>query len=297
MGVTAMAETAKASGSSARRRRGWPSWPAGFAFLLAIAGGVGFAWSYAWQASNWWLGGFLALGLFGLGAGLTYWGLYLQRENVVREDFPYPQVEERDQAALVEELESNKNVITRRRFLGLLLGAGAGVLAFGTLFTVQSLGPLPGNTLFHTQWRKGSRLVTMDGQLVSKEALASGGFLVAYPEGQTHAADSPVALFQVAPADLSLPPGRETWTPEGFIAYSLICTHAGCPASQYEDESHYLLCPCHDSAFDILHGAKPIYGPAARALPQLPLMIDDQGNLAAQSDFQEPVGPGFWNLP
>ena len=297
MGVVAMPETAKANGSSSRRRRGWPSWPAGFAFLLAIAGGVGFAWSYVWQASNWWLGGFLALGLFGLGSGLTYWGLYLQRENVVREDFPYPHIDETAEAALVEELESNKEVITRRRFLGLLLGAGAGVLAVGTLFTVQSLGPLPGNTLFYTQWRKGSRLVTTDGQLVSRDALSSGGFVIAYPEGHTDAADSPVALFQVAPDTLQLPAGRESWTPDGFVAYSLICTHAGCPASQYEDESHLLLCPCHDSAFDILQGAKPMYGPAARALPQLPLMIDGQGNLAAQSDFEEPVGPGFWNLP
>jgi quinol---cytochrome c reductase iron-sulfur subunit len=297
MEVVAMPEPAEANGSPPRRRRDWPSWPAGIAFLLAIAGGVGFGWSYVWQVSSWWLGGFLALGLFGLGAGLTYWGLYLHRENVVREDFPYPRIDEAERATLTEELERNGDVITRKRFLGLLLGAGAGVLAVGALFPVQSLGPLPGNTLFHTQWRKGSRLVTVDGQLVSRDALSSGGFVIALPEGHTDSSESAVALFQVAPDSLELPAGRESWTPDGFVAYSVICTHAGCPATQYEDESHLLLCPCHDSAFDILQGAKPIYGPSRRALPQLPLMIDSQGNLAAQSDFEEPVGPGFWNLP
>lgn len=292
-----MPEQAEVKGSPPRRRRGWPSWPAGLAFLAAIAGGVGFGWSYVWQVSDWWLGGFLALGLFGLGAGLTYWGVHLHREDVAREEFPYPRANQAERATLTEELERNGNVITRRRFLGLLLGAGAAILAIGTLFPVQSLGQLPGNTLFHTKWRKGSRLVTMEGQPVTRDALSSGGIIVAFPEGDTQSAESAVALFKVAPDSLELPAGRESWTPEGFIAYSIICTHAGCPATQYEDESQLLLCPCHDSAFDILRGAKPIYGPARRALPQLPLMIDDQGMLVAQSDFEEPVGPGFWNLP
>jgi quinol---cytochrome c reductase iron-sulfur subunit len=292
-----MPEQTEAKVPPERRRRSWPSWPAGIGFVAAIAGGVGFGWSYVVQASNWWLGGFLALGLFGLGAGLTYWGVFLHHENAAREDFPYPRVDEAERATLTEELERDEAVITRRRFLGLLLGAGAGILALGVLFPVQSLGPLPGDTLFHTKWRRGSRLVTTDGQPVTRDALSSGGFLVAFPEGYTHSAESPIALFKVAPDVLELPAGRESWTPDGFIAYSIVCTHAGCPATQYEDESHLLLCPCHDSAFDIHRGAKPVYGPARRALPQLPLMIDDQGILVAQSDFEEPVGPGFWNLP
>ncbi|MCL5734316.1 MAG: Rieske (2Fe-2S) protein [Actinobacteria bacterium] len=292
-----MSEQADAEGSPRRRQRAWPSWPAGIAFLAAIAGGIGFGWSYVWQVSDWWLGGFLALGMLGLGAGLTYWGVYLHHEDVAREDFPYPHVDEAERAALTEELECNEDVITRKRFLGLLLGAGATILAIGTLFPVQSLGQLPGDTLFHTKWRRGSRLVTTDGQLVSRGALSLGGFVIAFPEGHTDSAESPVALFKVAADSLELPAGRESWTPDGFVAYSIICTHAGCAATQYEDESQLLLCPCHDSAFDILRGAKPIYGPARRALPQLPLMIDGQGNLAAQSDFEEPVGPGFWNLP
>ena len=257
-----MPEVAESKGSPPRRRRGWPSWPAGIAFLAAIAGGVGFGWSYVWQVSDWWLGGFLALGLFGLGAGLTYWGVYLHRENVAREDFPYPRVDEAERATLTEELERNEDVITRKRFLGLLLGAGAGILAVGALFPVQSLGPLPGDTLFHTKWRKGSRLVTSDGRLVTQDALSSGGFLVAFPEGYVQSSESAVALFKVAPDSLKLPGGSRKLDPKRLRR--LLRSSALMPAARPRNTKtsrSLLLCPCHDSAFDILRGAKPIYGP------------------------------------
>jgi ubiquinol-cytochrome c reductase iron-sulfur subunit len=292
-----MPEVTQFSDSAADGRKIRTAWPAGVAFLLAAAGGVGFGWAYVVEAGNWWLGGFLALGLLSLGAGLTYWGLYVYRGQLSREEFPFPQTNTKERGALVNELDRNQDVMTRKGFLGLLLAAGAGVLAIGALFPVQSLGPLPGQTLSYTEWRKGSRLVTRDGRLVARDALSSGGFIIAFPEGHIDSARSPVALFQVQADQLELPAGRESWTPDGFVAYSIICTHAGCPATQYEDESQLLLCPCHDSAFNILTGAKPVFGPAARPLPQLPLMIDSRGDLAAQSDFEEPIGPGFWNLP
>jgi ubiquinol-cytochrome c reductase iron-sulfur subunit len=88
---------------------------------------------------------------------------------------------------------------------------------------------------------------------------------------------------------------RETWSPEGFVAYSRLCTHVGCAVSQYLDEANVLACPCHQSTFDLLDGARPVSGPAGRPLPQLPLAIDSEGYLVAQSDFTEPVGPGFWD--
>ena len=90
-------------------------------------------------------------------------------------------------------------------------------------------------------------------------------------------------------------PGRESWSPENFVAYSRVCTHAGCPVAEYIDVDQMLVCPCHQSAFDVLHGAQVVGGPAARPLPQLPLAIDEDGFLYAQSDFTETVGPGFWN--
>jgi ubiquinol-cytochrome c reductase iron-sulfur subunit len=292
-----MSDTPENDAAPRAPRRGSPSWPAALAFLLAVAGGVGFGWAYVAEAANWWLGGFLALGFLGLGGGLVYWGLYLHPDRPVRGEYPFPQVDEAERGKLTEELELNQRVITRRRFLAVLLGGGAAVLGIGALFPVQSLGPLPGNSLFHTRWRKGSRLVTFDGKAVNRDALAPGSFLIVFPEGYADSAESQVALFRVPADQLRLPAGRESWTPDGFVAYSQICTHAGCPVTEYEHESQLLVCPCHESVFDILQGAKPLSGPSARALPQLPLMIDSNGYLAAQSDFEEAVGPGFWNLP
>ena len=90
-------------------------------------------------------------------------------------------------------------------------------------------------------------------------------------------------------------PERMDWTVEGIVAYSKLCTHTGCPVGLYQSEEHLLLCPCHQSTFDVLDGARPVFGPAARSLPQLPLGIDGDGNLVATDDFPEPTGPGFWD--
>jgi ubiquinol-cytochrome c reductase iron-sulfur subunit len=89
--------------------------------------------------------------------------------------------------------------------------------------------------------------------------------------------------------------GRETWGPEGYVAFSKVCTHAGCPVGLYQQQFKKLLCPCHQSTFDVADGASVSFGPATRPLPQLPLEVDDDGFLRAQSDYQEPVGPGFWD--
>jgi ubiquinol-cytochrome c reductase iron-sulfur subunit len=86
------------------------------------------------------------------------------------------------------------------------------------------------------------------------------------------------------------------WVPDGtHVAYSKICTHAGCPVGLYRAESQSLICPCHQSQFDVADGGKPFFGPAARPLPQLPLGVDEEGILVAQGDFPEPVGPAFWD--
>jgi ubiquinol-cytochrome c reductase iron-sulfur subunit len=100
--------------------------------------------------------------------------------------------------------------------------------------------------------------------------------------------------MRLKPEDLTVSPGREDWNYQGIVAYSKICTHVGCPVALYEQQTHHLLCPCHQSQFDIKEEAKVIFGPAKRPLPQLPITVDDEGYLIAQSDFTEPVGPSFW---
>ncbi|MFI5504175.1 ubiquinol-cytochrome C reductase iron-sulfur protein [Corynebacterium kutscheri] len=88
--------------------------------------------------------------------------------------------------------------------------------------------------------------------------------------------------------------GQESFHYGNYYAYSKICTHIGCPTSLYEAQTNRILCPCHQSQFDALHYGKPVFGPAARALPQLPITVDEEGYLIAAGDFIEPVGPAFW---
>ena len=121
------------------------------------------------------------------------------------------------------------------------------------------------------------------------------GLVTVFPEGSPDSGDGQAVLMQVDPGLIQPRPGREDWSPSGFIAYSKVCTHAGCPVGLYQAEAHELLCPCHQSTFDVLNGAKPLFGPAAGALPQLPLTIDSDGILRATGDFSSPVGPVFWH--
>ncbi|WP_420113925.1 Rieske 2Fe-2S domain-containing protein [Pseudactinotalea sp.] len=103
-----------------------------------------------------------------------------------------------------------------------------------------------------------------------------------------------VLLVRVDPALLKESPERESWSYDGIVAYSKICTHVGCPVALYEQQTHHLLCPCHQSTFDITDAAKVVFGPAKRALPQLPIAVDEEGYLYATADFDEPVGPSYW---
>ena len=102
-------------------------------------------------------------------------------------------------------------------------------------------------------------------------------------------------LIRLTDSDVVTREGRETWGPEGYVAFSKVCTHAGCPVGLYQQQFKKLLCPCHQSTFDVPDGASVSFGPATRPLPQLPLEVDDGGFLRAQSDYQEPIGPGFWD--
>jgi ubiquinol-cytochrome c reductase iron-sulfur subunit len=186
--------------------------------------------------------------------------------------------------------------IRRRRFLSrLLLGAGA-ALGIAALFPIRSLGRAPRGSLFTTPWRAGAKLVNTEGELVTRDTLEVGSFTTVFPEGDVGSADGQAVLIRVEPGQLRLPTERLEDAPEGIVAYSKICTHAGCPVGLYLAETQQLRCPCHQSTFDVLDGANPAYGPAARALPQLPIGIAEDGSLYAKGDFTDPVGPSFWNL-
>ncbi len=185
--------------------------------------------------------------------------------------------------------------IGRRKLITRMLGAAAGALGLAALFPIASLGPRPGNSLFVTKWRKGSRVVNEQGHPVQVSDLEVGGVITVFPEGHLEAADSQTLLIRLARTNVTTRPGRETWGPAGYVAYSKVCTHAGCPVGLYQQSIERLLCPCHQSTFEVANGATPVFGPATRSLPQLPLMIDAGGYLRSQSDYDQPVGPGFWD--
>lgn len=274
------------------------TWPAGLGIAATVGGAVAFVVAFWVDASNAWIGGSLALALLGLGLTLAYWGRDLAGDQVIAGRYPIPPEDTEDQsAALATQLDEHASVLTRRGFLFKGLVFGIGVFALSQVVLLAALGPLPGDSLTTTGWRRGRRLVDSEGEPITRDALATGGFIVAFPEGSDlhQRADSQVALLHFVHGEFTPLPGRETWSPEDFVAFSRVCTHAGCSVAQYADADQVLLCPCHQSAFDVLNGAEPISGPAGRPLPQLPLAIDDEGVLYAQSDFTEPVGPGFWN--
>ncbi|MDE0546777.1 ubiquinol-cytochrome c reductase iron-sulfur subunit [Microbacterium sp. C7(2022)] len=159
--------------------------------------------------------------------------------------------------------------------------------------------------LSHTMWKEGSRLAhDPTGKPIRAADLTLGSAVHVIPEelaSLSHhdgyleeKAKAIVLLMRLLPDQLIEADDRKDWSYNGIVAYSKVCTHVGCPVALYEQQTHHLLCPCHQSQFDVTDHAKVIFGPAARPLPQLPITVDDEGYLIARSDFQEPVGPSFW---
>ena len=269
-------------------------------FVVGIILCVGFGVAYVQNWAPWTLGATMGGGLSFLGIGLIAWGKYLMpRGPFVEERHSLASSEEERTAFAAAVVERGGAVVKRRKVLGGLLGTGLGVFGVVAAFPlVRSLGPMPKGTLFHTDWAKGTYLVDITGRRVNVSDLAIGSIVTVFPEGMQdtdngQAVDQTV-LIRLSNSDFTTMKGRETWGPQGYVAYSKLCTHLGCPVGLYEQELELLVCPCHQSMFNVLNGAMPTFGPAPRPLPQLPLMVDAMGYLQSQSDFNQPVGPGFW---
>jgi len=234
----------------------------------------------------------LALALGGMGTAIVIWAVGLIDAPIqVEERHSFVQAQ---RPAVVPGAATEE--ITRRRFLTRLLAGAGAILAAALVLPAFSLGPQPGTDLFRTAWRRGLRLVDSGNRPVRPGDLVLDSVTTVFPQGFVGRADSQTLLIKVRPSDLELPTGREAWVPEGCVAYSKVCTHAGCPVGLYRAKEHLLLCPCHQSTFDVLRGAVPVFGPAARPLPQLPIEVDAEGYLAALGDFPDPIGPGFWDM-
>jgi ubiquinol-cytochrome c reductase iron-sulfur subunit len=202
---------------------------------------------------------------------------------------------EAERDAMQASFVRGEEVLVRRNFLLRMLAFAGGSLGIAALFPLNSLGPHPTDTLLHTGWTAGSRVVTEDNRPVRLGDLAVDGVLTVFPADRISDATSQTVLINVGNAPQKVPLARRTWSVDGYVAYSKVCTHAGCPVGLYRASTHELLCPCHQSTFAVLDIATPVFGPAPRPLPQLPLAVDAEGYLIAQHDFTEPVGPSFWN--
>jgi ubiquinol-cytochrome c reductase iron-sulfur subunit len=256
------------------------------------------------QISNLVLG--LTLGLFLLlaGVGVVHWSRVLMTGTEI--------VEHRDADDVGDSMQQDSGEgatgsgFGRRRLIrNSLLGAVA-LLPVPTVVALRGLERVPGHKRERTAWAEGVRLLTdisylpiraSDLQIGGMVSVLPASFLDLPEEGSARLnerAKSPVVLVRMRPEELAPAEGRENWHVDGIIAYSKICTHVGCPVSLYERTTHHLLCPCHQATFDLADNGAVVFGPATRSLPQLPLAVDDDGFLVAQSDFTEAVGPSYW---
>jgi ubiquinol-cytochrome c reductase iron-sulfur subunit len=263
------------------------------AFVASFAGSAGLATVYALGGQPQLEGALLFVALGGLSIGLILWAKRLMPSEQHVEPRPALLGEATERLAAEESFEEGAERIGRRRFLGRLLGAAAAALGFAALFPIRSLGSRPGIALYRTAWTPGARAVTPEGDPIRASDLEDNSILTAFPEGNVHAADSQVVVIKMPDGTRA---GRKDWSPNGIVAFSKICTHAGCPVGLFQAETAELLCPCHQSVFRVTQGCKPVKGPATRALPQLPLGIDAEGFVVARGDFTEPVGPAFWRM-
>lgn len=234
---------------------------------------------------------FIFGGLGGLALGLILWAKELMPGGHHVEEREPLRSPERERAAVTSDIQSGRRV-DRRSFIGKALAGALGMLGLAALFPIRSLGRAPGDTLFHTEFEGGARLVTDDGDPIVASTLTTGSFLTVFPEGHTHSGDAVAVLIKARPGSLR----SEQNAVDGLVAYSKICTHAGCPVGLYEVETNELFCPCHQSTFNVSDDAVPTQGPATRPLPRLPIAVDEDGYVVATGDFLDPVGPGFWGL-
>jgi quinol---cytochrome c reductase iron-sulfur subunit len=267
-------------------------------FAAGTVSAIGFAVAYGFDLSTPYLGVSSGLAFAFIALGLALWSSAIDKAE--------PEyVEEREVGPTQSsEFEAFHRALTtspvpRARLLWSMLGVSLGTVGLAALFPLRSLFPNPGGNpdrlLATTAWHRGRLMKTEEGAYISPDDLEVGSVMTAFPEGyDTRIAEAATLLIRIPPAELELPPSRRDWVVDGIVAYSKLCTHAGCPVGLYAQESHLLLCPCHHSIFDALRGAIPVEGPAAHALPQLPLGVNEDGFLMALGDFSGPVGAAWW---
>ncbi len=260
------------------------------------------------RLNNMFIGLGATLALFGIGFGAVHWAKSVM-VDVELADERHPvggSPETRAAAAQVfadadRESGFSRRSVIRNSLIGALIAFPLPAVVLFRGFAPQDQNPV--ELLNHTMWKQGTRLaLDPSGAPIKASDVTIGSAFHVIPEGLAdlehgkleEKAKAAVLLMRLEPSELNELPERASWSYDGIVAYSKICTHVGCPVALYEQHTHHLLCPCHQSQFDVANHCEVIFGPAKRPLPQLPIAVDDEGYLVAQSDFTEPVGPSFW---
>ena len=288
-------------------------------FLLSAAGTLLFIYSYIWipesmyiflpifgttNAHQLFLGLGLASSLFFIGAGAVHWAKTLMPDEEVTAQRHEMRSSDEDRASLIASVKENAGAagLGRRSLIKRTLGLSLGLVGLSPILLLRDLGPLPEDSLTKTTWAEGVHLVTDPGnRRLRPEDLEVGAVAHVLPEIEhpehrslNDIAKDALLLIRIRPEEFRLDAERLSWTYEGIIAFSKICSHMGCAVALYEQQTKHLLCPCHQSTFDVPTGAKVIFGPAARPLPQLAIKVDEKGYLVAAAPFNQAVGPSFW---
>jgi len=245
----------------------------------------------------------LGVALICISAALITTAKHLVVTEEIEEEYPEPHPQEQEEVARI--VDESGSRLTRKKLLGGAAVAAGGALGAAFVAPVASFGPtLESHRLLETPWRRGRRLVREDNVPVKAADIEAGAFYTAFAEGASHdLLGAPLVLVRLDPKALKLPRGRRGWAPEGIVAYSKVCTHAGCAVALYRkptfapvQDRPALICPCHYSTFDPAAGGTVLFGPAGRDLPQLPLAIDGDGNLRAAGNLSGPPGPSWWGV-
>ncbi len=246
-----------------------------------------------------------------IGVGLIHWARTLMSDEEIVESRHSAASPDDDRREIIEDLKwgAERSGVQRRPLLVSGLLGGLGILALPAVVTLSDLGPWPtaeerAKTIERTIWAEGIRLVNDITQKELKpEDLEIGQLVNAQPatlwdhhgaDFQVQKAKAAIIIVRMDPNSIQIPESRKDWQVGGILCYSKICTHVGCPISLWEQQTHHLLCPCHQSTFDLGNSGVVVFGPAARALPQLPITVDADGFLIARSDFTVPVGPSYF---
>lgn len=256
------------------------------------------------SALNFSLGMTLGVALFSIGAGAVHWARTLMSDVEVADDRHAIAADSEVKAKVMADFAAGaeESGFGRRKLIRNTMFGALALVPLSGLMLLRDLGPLPEEKLRKTMWAKGKLLVNMNThEPLRPEDVAVGSLTFAMPEGleedaedfQKQIAKAALMIVRIQPDEIKDKRELE-WSHDGIVAFSKICTHVGCPISLYEQQTHHVLCPCHQSTFDLSDGARVIFGPAGHALPQLRIGVNDDGNLEALGDFDEPVGPSFW---